>query len=410
MLRIRKYHHYFLKWIGIIVLCLIIIFFLCRRYSHDTFKYSNRFIVELLPQNADQLGIGTDGALSGDFLKSNFPQLFNDDCINGKELKFEYRFTFYKEGLLHRYQITVFNDIDIINRKNISDCPNFRIYFDLKRSCLFEFLLDKQVKQLHISYRKGDMSIAKRINIYSNHFLISCDVALYVSINDPFSDISSFPIIKVMEAKTLYFYNNKKNKAIMLKSEYDRRGQRIFSESDDFSTQYTYMPTKLTESIIQDDKSVQYSYNATGQRISAKIPAVTSNYSYDGMGRLTKIDQGNIAHYDYQWDATNRINSMNDGKYSYDKIGQLVAANYTKLPEEKYNYDLNGNRSNYKTGKNNQLLHDDENAYEYDNEGNRIAKGTTKYFWDHRNRLVKVETPQETVEYVYDYKNSTLIR
>ncbi|MDR2438769.1 MAG: hypothetical protein LBE12_05285 [Planctomycetaceae bacterium] len=47
---------------------------------------------------------------------------------------------------------------------------------------------------------------------------------------------------------------------------------------------------------------------------------------------------------------------------------------------------------------------------EYNNEGNRISKGTTKYFWDYRNRLVKVETPQETVEYVYDYKNSTLIR
>ncbi|MDR2440943.1 MAG: hypothetical protein LBE12_16405, partial [Planctomycetaceae bacterium] len=48
--------------------------------------------------------------------------------------------------------------------------------------------------------------------------------------------------------------------------------------------------------------------------------------------------------------------------------------------------------------------------FEYNGEGNRISKGSTKYYWDHRNRLVKVETPQETVEYVYDYKNRLVKR
>ncbi|MDR2407388.1 MAG: hypothetical protein LBE13_04655, partial [Bacteroidales bacterium] len=164
------------------------------------------------------------------------------------------------------------------------------------------------------------------------------------------------------------------NKEITLKSKYDRRGQRTLSESNEFSTQYTYTPTRFIESIIRGDQSVQYSYDSTGQKISAKTPAITSNYSYDGMGRLTKIDHGGVANYDYQWDNANRIVSMNDGKYTYDKTNQLIAANYEKLPAERYNYDLNGNRSNYQTGKNNQLLHDGENAYEYDDEGNRISK------------------------------------
>jgi RHS repeat-associated protein len=411
---IRKYHHYFLKCLGIIVLCLITIFFLFWILTYDTFKYLDHFIVELLPQNADQWGIGTSGALSGDFLKSSFPQLFNDDCVSSKDLKFEYRFTFYKEGLLHRRQIAVFNDIDIINRNNINDHPNFRVYFDLKRSCLFEFLLDKQTQYLHISQQKGDTSIVKKIKIHSNHFLISCDIALYVSVHDTADNISFSPIIKVMQVKTLYFYNNRKGKEIgkeiMLKLAYDQQGQRTLSESGEFSTQYTYTPHKLVESIVQGDKSVQYSYNVAGQKISAKTPAITSTYSYDDMGRLTKIDHSNIAHYDYQWDAANRIVSMNDGKYDYDKTSQLIGANYVKLPAEKYNYDLNGNRSNYRTEKNNQLLHDGENVYEYDSEGNRISNGSTKYFWDHRNRLVKVETPQETVEYVYDYKNRLVCR
>ncbi|MDR2440193.1 MAG: RHS repeat-associated core domain-containing protein [Planctomycetaceae bacterium] len=125
---------------------------------------------------------------------------------------------------------------------------------------------------------------------------------------------------------------------------------------------------------------------------------------------MTKIDHQNVIHYDYQWDVANRVVSINDSKYNYDKTSQLIAANYDKLPVEKYTYDLNGNRSNYRTGKNNQLIHEGENMYEYDGEGNRISKGTTKYFWDHRNRLVKVETPQKTVEYVYDHKNRLVKR
>jgi RHS repeat-associated protein len=200
------------------------------------------------------------------------------------------------------------------------------------------------------------------------------------------------------------------NKEIVLKSEYDRQGQRILSESQEFSTQYTYTPNRFIESITQGDKSVQYNYDVTGQRISAKTPAVITTYQYDGMGRLIKLDHDNIAQYNYQWDVANQILAINDGRYNYDKTNQLITANYEKLPSEKYIYDLNGNRSNYRTGKNNQLLHDGENFYEYDGEGNRISKGTTKYFWDHRNRLVKVETPQEMVEYVYDYKNRLIKR
>ncbi len=55
-------------------------------------------------------------------------------------------------------------------------------------------------------------------------------------------------------------------------------------------------------------------------------------------------------------------------------------------------------------------MSDGENTYTYDDEGNRTSKGATKYEWDHRNRLVKVVTPEETVEYVYDYKNRLVKR
>jgi YD repeat-containing protein len=94
------------------------------------------------------------------------------------------------------------------------------------------------------------------------------------------------------------------------------------------------------------------------------------------------------------------------------------------MQNEKYNFDLNGNRKtaeiqgqkqNYKTGEYNRLLSDENYNYEYDLEGNRISKTdkegkTTKYFWDHRNRLIKVTTPTTEVKYLYDYLNRLVKR
>jgi YD repeat-containing protein len=90
------------------------------------------------------------------------------------------------------------------------------------------------------------------------------------------------------------------------------------------------------------------------------------------------------------------------------------------MPQEKYKFDPNGNRKTaeiqgqtqtYKTGVYNRLLSNENYNYNYDPEGNRISKTSkkdgskTKYSWDNRNRLVKVDTPTETIEYIYDYQS-----
>ena len=67
-------------------------------------------------------------------------------------------------------------------------------------------------------------------------------------------------------------------------------------------------------------------------------------------------------------------------------------------------------RKAFETGKNNQLLSDGVFDYKYDDEGNRIEKKaktgeTTKFVWDHRNRLVHVLLPKESVTYSYDHRN-----
>jgi RHS repeat-associated protein len=175
-------------------------------------------------------------------------------------------------------------------------------------------------------------------------------------------------------------------------------------------------------------------------RFDSDKPIIVTKNKFDQSGRLTNISHtGNgktYADYDLTWDNGNRITDFdftylngpakrNESKYRYDKTSQLIAANYNFMQNEMYDFDLNGNRKtakiqdkneSYKTGEYNRLLSDENYRYEYDQEGNRISKidkdnkTTTKYFWDHRNRLTKVQTPTESIEYIYDYQNRLVKR
>ncbi len=185
------------------------------------------------------------------------------------------------------------------------------------------------------------------------------------------------------------------------------------------------------------DKSAKIVYDGFGQtasqaRFEAEMSVAETKNTFDNLGRIMNISHQNgekmFADYDIAWDPGNRIVDFDftylnglpkKANYSYDKTSQLVGAKYDFMDNEAYKFDPNGNRVeaevqgkpvNYRTRAFNRLLADAESEYRYDNEGNRIAKDATKYHWDHRNRLVKVETPTETVEYVYDYKNRLVKR
>jgi len=78
---------------------------------------------------------------------------------------------------------------------------------------------------------------------------------------------------------------------------------------------------------------VDYHYDASGQRTATQLfsqgnEVVTTSHAYDGMGRLTQIRHGDIAQYDFSWDAADRITSMNDAVYGYDATSQLISAVY----------------------------------------------------------------------------------
>ena len=218
------------------------------------------------------------------------------------------------------------------------------------------------------------------------------------------------------------------NSPIVQNTEYDILGRRTriataIGKEPGFANEYAYTKTGKVESISQDGKRVEYQYDAAGMLATTQLfdhgnEVATITQTYDGMGRLASIDQKHgeekIAQYDYAWDSANRIVSMNDGEYGYDKTSQLISAEYETLPKESYEYDANGNRKNFETGKNNLLTSDGEFCHTYDDEGNRVAKvsknSKTEYFWDHRNRLVKVVDNGKSIEYNYDHLNRLVRR
>ncbi|MCL2120048.1 MAG: hypothetical protein FWH27_16650, partial [Planctomycetaceae bacterium] len=217
--------------------------------------------------------------------------------------------------------------------------------------------------------------------------------------------------------------------------EMNRRKQMSAKIGDavDFVTRYEYDALNKVIGIAQNEKQVEYSYNASGQRTLTSV-SVGGNkvfdtlYNYDGMGRLTNLAHTNdskvFADYVFGWDAANRITGFDftylgdekekSAEYGYDKTSQLVSADYNSFQNnELYKYDANGNRISEKfdNSANNHLTSDGTFRYKYDDEGNRVAKTSlatgesTKYVWDHRNRLVRVDLPKEVVAYTYDYMN-----
>ena len=135
------------------------------------------------------------------------------------------------------------------------------------------------------------------------------------------------------------------------------------------------------------------------------------------LNHVNAVDQV-IAGYDYDYDFSDRLagekRSHQDSQfaqaiqYNYDLTGQLVEALFEIQEDEFYEYDLNGNRKSATLGDQtsiyappgpaNQLTSDGTYDYLYDGEGNmvkrihRMTGETTTFGYDHRNRMVTVDT------------------
>lgn len=181
-------------------------------------------------------------------------------------------------------------------------------------------------------------------------------------------------------------------------------------------------------------KRVDLAYNAAGQfskivRASgasgSETETATSAYSYFAGGGMKQIDHTHsgassattaptggtaISSYAWTYDTAGRVSSFSapEGSlaYGYDNTNQLTSSTFTITPgytggtpaAESFSFDATGNRTGggYTVDKN-RMTSDGTFNYAYDNEGNlfsktEIATGKVEnYFWDHRNRLTKVE-------------------
>lgn len=149
---------------------------------------------------------------------------------------------------------------------------------------------------------------------------------------------------------------------------------------------------------------------------------------YDTAGRITALTHRGaadavLADYAYTWDAAGQLThetvrgqTSDDIDYSYDRTGQLTAADHAGSGSETFAYDAGGNRTaaDMTVGAGHRVLDDGVFTYEYDAEGNVVARretatgAVTRYSYDFLNRLVAVEerdalgTLVHQARYTYD--------
>ncbi len=169
---------------------------------------------------------------------------------------------------------------------------------------------------------------------------------------------------------------------------------------------------------------------------------VTAAYGYSAAGQLASLAYVNehgaaLDAYSYTYTAAGDMNtSANtfDGTVTYtsDATGQLKNASGSTPPNESYTYTANGNRITtnngtvtYVLGPDNEVLFDGTYNYQYDADGNQIARWVgggslpqpgdsdiTIYTWDNRNRLASVThygsyggAADLSINYLYDAFN-----
>jgi RHS repeat-associated protein len=202
---------------------------------------------------------------------------------------------------------------------------------------------------------------------------------------------------------------------------------------------YTYDKNHQLKRLSQSgvgviSQSIEFDYDRLNQltRISRDTANSTgkliTDYQYNAVGLLADINNyfdstaNIISHYHYEYDAGNRL-ILTTGKngnsaVDYGKDNQLRGVDNTSRPDEAFDFNALGLRDGWSTvtGDSRRLLNDGKYEYLYDDEGNlsrktEIATGSiTNYEWDYRNRLTKVTSGSQVVEYLYDAEDKRVAK
>jgi RHS repeat-associated protein len=209
-----------------------------------------------------------------------------------------------------------------------------------------------------------------------------------------------------------------------LNHQYDKRGWRTATSSDDQHVSYQHTPSGQLYGVDHNGKPViRCEYDQTGRLSQRTQGALTSHYDYDPMGRLiqqrvngqSKDDA--VIQRDYKYNAAGNLAHIEDllrGLTHYDYDGNDQLTQVDSAIREAFDFDPAGNLLKNNDGdaqydQGNQLrLHGDRH-FRYDTRGNLIQEKrgrnqslVANYQYNGWNQLTSVEKDGFKTYYQYD--------
>lgn len=207
----------------------------------------------------------------------------------------------------------------------------------------------------------------------------------------------------------------------LLAYEYDLNGNKVRqTDVTGKTTEYSFTATDLLKEIREEGQSlVHFAHNANGtlkEAVSAN--GMRTSYGYDADKNIAnlhiELNGQTLAQNRYQYDGNGnrtvkeQLRGMT--QYTYDNLNRLAKVQYPDYGEELF-YDKAGNRAKrISNGIEEQYSYDTRNRltshtkqgqttqYTYDNAGNMLDDGDKKYSYDGFNRTVKVATKDGQVQ------------
>lgn len=201
-------------------------------------------------------------------------------------------------------------------------------------------------------------------------------------------------------------------------------GERIQLSTLGNTQTYTRDLRGLVTRIASAAGNFDFSFDALGRRTRLVYPnSSTASYAYDAAGQLTHLTHAGVfnAPYAHTFDAVGRITRIAgdgpDWNYTYDPLGRLTGAT---RGTDIFSYSLDAVGNILDGGRtydeNHRLVSDASKTYSYDQRGNltleqdRTTGTRTAYSWNFKNQLLRVDfyddatatMPARTLQYSYD--------
>lgn len=202
--------------------------------------------------------------------------------------------------------------------------------------------------------------------------------------------------------------------ATVVRHEYDDQNRlKNVADAFDYFTQYTFDKTRISkvqtngsyQLSTADNANAQYTYEPDGKLKSVIYPklsdssVLSSDYTYDAIGHLLKVTNKKnataLSTYQYGYDANGNITSVTDAtgitNYQYDKLDRLIKVNRPSGLTIVYTYDARGNRK---------TLTEDDSLIEHTRE-----QTYTFNVWD---QLKSITEGNVTVDFEYEMQGLRL--